>query len=138
MAVSGQSRYGAAMTSVRERISVKSAQRARHAGPALVLAVVLGSGVAPVAEAASEADLARMNNMALLLGRAAGCGLDTTRATSVIGAWLDQTFPPGSIDQMRYLPVFTREVQRHAAAQQSGNSPDSCADIAQAFATMRW
>ena len=101
-------------------------------------ALLLGVAVAPVAKAASEADLARMDNMALLLGRAAGCGLDTERATGVIGAWFDQTFPPGSIAQKRYLPKFAKEIRRHAAEQQSGNSPDSCADIAEAFRTMRW
>jgi hypothetical protein len=100
--------------------------------------VLFAAAVAPVAQAASKADLERMNNMALLLGRAAGCGLDTDRATKVIGAWFDQTFPPGSIDQKRYWPVFTKGVRRHAAQQQSGDSPDSCADIAQAFYTMRW
>jgi hypothetical protein len=138
MAISGQSRYGATMMSVRDRKSANLAKRACHPGRAILLAVVIGAGSAQLAEAASEADLQRMNNMALLLGRAAGCGLDTARATGVIGAWFDQTFPPGSIDQMRYLPVFAREVRRHAEAQQSGNSPDSCADVAQAFGTMRW
>ena len=101
-------------------------------------ALLLGAALAPVAEAASEADLKRLDNMALLLGRAAGCNLDTDRATGVIGAWFDQTFPPGSIDQKRYLPMFAREIRRHAAEQQSGNSPDSCSDIADAFRTMRW
>ena len=101
-------------------------------------AMLLGVAVAPGARAASEADLARMSSMALLLGRAAGCGLDTERATGVIGAWFDQTFPPGSIAQKRYLPKFAKEIRRHAAEQQSGNSPDSCADVAEAFRTMRW
>jgi hypothetical protein len=101
-------------------------------------ALLLGAAVAPVAQAASEADLQRMDNMALLLGRAAGCGLDTERATGVIGAWFDQTFPPGSLEQKRYLPKFTREIRRHAEEQQSGSSPDSCADVTEAFRTMRW
>jgi hypothetical protein len=115
----------------------KPARRPGRAFPA-ALALLLGIGLAPVAKAASEADLQRMNNMALLLGRAAGCGLDTDRATGVIGAWFDQAFAPGSIDRKRYLPMFTREIRRHAKQQQSGNSPDSCADIAEAFRTMRW
>jgi hypothetical protein len=128
------------MTAARDRVSTNEAQRARHSGRAFpfALALLFGSGFAPIAHSASDADLQRMNNMALLLGRAAGCGLDTDRATGVIGAWFDQTFPPGSIDQKRYLPVFTREIRRHAEQQQSGNSPDSCADIAEAFHTMRW
>jgi len=121
-------------------MSTNEAERARLPGRAVlaVLALLLGIGLAPVAKAASEADLQRMNNMALLLGRAAGCGLDTDRATGVIGAWFDQAFAPGSIDRKRYLPMFTREIRRHAKQQQSGNSPDSCADIAEAFRTMRW
>ncbi|HSA80658.1 MAG TPA: hypothetical protein VLE23_07525 [Geminicoccaceae bacterium] len=105
---------------------------------AIGCALLLGASVAPDVEAASQADLKRLDNMALLLGRAAGCNLDTERATGVVGAWFDQTFPPGSIDQKRYLPKFTKEIRRHAAEQQSGNSPDSCADIAEAFRTMRW
>jgi hypothetical protein len=105
---------------------------------AIGCAMFLGAAGAPGAQAASEADLARLDSMALLLGRAAGCNLDTERATGVIGAWFDQTFPPGSLDQKRYLPKFTNEIRRHAAEQQSGNSPDSCADIAAAFRTMRW
>lgn len=121
-------------------MSTNDAKPARRPGRAVaaVLALLLGIGLAPVAKAASEADLKRMNNMALLLGRAAGCGLDTERATGVIGAWFDQTFPPGSIEQRRYLPKFAQEIRRHAEQQQSGNSPDSCADIAEAFRTMRW
>lgn len=107
-------------------------------GLAIGCTLLVGAAGAPVAKAASEADLQRMSNMALLLGRAAGCGLDTSRATDVIGTWFDQTFPPGSIDQKRYLPAFAKEVRRHAAAQQSGDSPDSCGDVAQAFDTMRW
>jgi hypothetical protein len=94
--------------------------------------------VASGAQAASEADLARLDNMALLLGRGAGCGLDTRRATGVVGAWFDLTFPPGSFEQKRYLTKFTTEIRRHAQEQQSGNSPDSCADIAEAFRTLRW
>jgi hypothetical protein len=35
------------------------------------------------------------------------------------------------------LEPFARHIRRHAEQQQSGNSPDSCADIAEAFHTMR-
>jgi hypothetical protein len=128
------------MMQVRDRMSSNEAKRAWRAGPAFAAlsALLLGTCIAPAAAAASKADLERMSNMALLLGRAAGCGLDTARATRVIGAWFDQTFPPGSIDQKRYLPIFTRDIRRHAEQQQSGNSPDSCTDIAEALHTMRW
>jgi hypothetical protein len=107
-------------------------------GSAIGCVLLLGAALAPGAEAASKADLERMNNMALLLGRAAGCGLDTDRATGVIGAWFDETFPPGSIDRKRYLPRFTSDIRLHAERQQTGDSPDSCADIAEAFYNLRW
>jgi hypothetical protein len=100
--------------------------------------LLLGTAASPVALAASAADLETMSSMALLLGRAAGCGLDTRRATGAIGAWLDQIFPPGSADHMRYLQAFGDDVRRHARQQQQGDTPDSCADIAEAFNAMNW
>ena len=76
--------------------------------------------------------------MALLLGRAVGCGLDTRRASGAIGAWLDQTLPPGSAEQTRYLPAFAADVRRHARQQQKGDTADSCADIAGALNALNW
>ena len=100
--------------------------------------LLLGAVTAPVAQAASQAELERMSSLALLLGRGIGCNLETKRASAVIGSWFDQTFPPGSSEQERYLPVFAAEVEQHARQQRSGDSPDSCADVANAFYTMRW
>ncbi len=100
--------------------------------------VLLGPGIQPAALAASAADLETMDRMALLLGRAVGCDLDTRRATRAIGAWLDQTFPPGSADRTRYLPVFTADVRRHAQQQQQGDTSDSCADVAEALNALNW
>ncbi len=100
--------------------------------------LLLGAAVQPVALAASAADLETMSQMALLLGRAAGCGLETGRATNAIGAWLDQLFPPGSADHLRYLQAFGTDVRRHARQQQQGDSPDSCADVAEALNAMNW
>ncbi len=100
--------------------------------------LLLGTAVAPAALAASAADLETMSRMALLLGRAVGCGLDTHRATGAIGAWLDQVFPPGSADHMRYLQAFGADVRRHARQQQQGDTPDSCADVAEALSAVNW
>ncbi|MGH6944251.1 MAG: hypothetical protein ACREH6_08540 [Geminicoccaceae bacterium] len=105
--------------------------------PALLLSLVLVVG-GQDARAASDADIDRMSNFALLLGRGIGCELDTHRAADMVGAWLERTFPPGSPDQKRYLSMFMEGVRSHAAQQQSGRSPDSCTDIARAFETMRW
>lgn len=102
------------------------------------LALLLGLGTVQPALAASDAELREMDGYALLLGRGIGCGLDTDRAVGAIGAWFDRTFPPGSASHERYLPVLTNAVQLYAEQQRQGYSPDSCADIARAFATMRW
>ncbi len=101
-------------------------------------ALLLGAELAPAVLAASPADLETMSRMALLLGRAVGCDLDTRRAAHEIGAWLDQTFPPGSTDQARYLPAFAADVRRHARQQQQGETSDSCADVAQALNALNW
>jgi hypothetical protein len=106
---------------------------------ALLCWLFLGTaGAAPAAAAASAQDLESMRGMALLLGRAIGCGLDTDRAVKAIGAWLDQTFPPGSAEQTRYLQAFGADVRQHARQQQSGDSPDSCADVADALKSVDW
>jgi hypothetical protein len=105
---------------------------------AALAGLFLSMAATPAARAASEDDLAVMSRMALLLGRALACDLNTDRAAKAISAWLDQTFPPGSAEQMRYLQVFRADVERQAAQQKNGDSPDSCADVAQALKTMNW
>jgi hypothetical protein len=110
----------------------------RTATLAVSVALLLGTVAAPAARAATEAEIERMSSLALLLGRGIGCRLDTKRASAVIGSWFDQTFPPGSGAQERYLPMFAEEVEHHARQQRTGASPDSCAQVAHAFYTMRW
>jgi hypothetical protein len=105
---------------------------------AIVGALLLGTSLTQGARAASEAEIERLSSLALLLGRGIGCRLDTNRASAVIGSWFDKTFPPGTAAQERYLPVFAEEVEQHAREQRTGGSPDSCADVAHAFYTMRW
>jgi hypothetical protein len=100
--------------------------------------LLLDAAAPPGAVAASPEDLESMGRMALLLGRAVGCGLDTRRAVHAISTWLDQTFPPGSADQTRDLQVFGADVRRHAEQQQKGESPDSCAEVADALKAVNW
>jgi hypothetical protein len=100
--------------------------------------LLLGAATAPVAPAASETEVERLSSFALLLGRGIGCNLDTKRAARAISSWFERTFPADSGEQERYLPVFAGEVERHARQQRGGGSPDSCADVAHAFYTMRW
>jgi hypothetical protein len=109
-------------------------------GRALAAAAVLllGLGAAPLAQTASDAELQQLESLALLLGRAIGCALDTDMAAGQIRLWFDQTFPPGSEGRERYLQVFQETVRGYAWQQQSGNSPDSCAEVSDALATMGW
>jgi hypothetical protein len=105
---------------------------------ALSSVLVLTASTAAVAQGVSNAQAEHAAKLALLLGRGVGCDLDTGRATSMIGAWLDRTFPAGSARQDIYLDMFHDTVRQYAAQQRAGRSPDSCADIAQAFETMGW
>ncbi len=112
------------------------AGRGRTLAAAAVL--LLGLGAAPRAQTASDAELQQLESLALLLGRAIGCALETEMAAGQIRLWFDQTFPPGSEGRERYLQVFQDTVRGYAWQQQSGNSPDSCADVSDALATMGW
>lgn len=105
---------------------------------ALASALLVGVSFAQTAVAASEAEIQHMDGLALLLGRAIGCDLNTERAAGEIAAWLDQTFPPGSVAQQRYLGLFAEAVRSYARQQRSGNSPDSCVEVADALARLGW
>jgi len=100
--------------------------------------LLVGMAVAPAAQAASEAEIERLSSFAMVLGRGIGCNLDTKRAAVMLENWFDKAFPPGSGEQEQYRPVFAAEVKQYARQQRSGDSPDSCADVAQAFYTLRW
>jgi hypothetical protein len=107
-------------------------------GRLLALSSVLVLSATAAAQDVSNAEVDQTAKLALLLGRGVGCDLDTGRATSMVGAWLDRTFPPGSPRQDIYLDLFADSVRHHAAQQRAGKSPDSCADIVRAFDTMDW
>jgi hypothetical protein len=129
------------MTAWRARVGPEQrrggvAGRGRTLAAAAVL--LLGLAAAPRAQTAPDAELERLESIALLLGRAIGCALDTERAAGQIRLWFDQTYPPGSEARQRYLPVFERAVHFYIAQQQSGNSPDSCAEVSDALATLGW
>ena len=100
-------------------------------------AMLLGSGLGPAGLAASPADLVTMSQMALLLGRAAGCGLDTRGATRAMVAGSIGPFRPARLAGA-LLPDFTADVRRHARQQQQGETSDSCADVAQALKALNW
>ena len=89
-----------------------------------------------LANAASSSDIDKLTTYAVILGRATACGINTKEASSKVGAWMDRTFPPGSSDQMTYLPILMSGMQYNAQQQASGNSPDSCSAVLRAFNAM--
>jgi hypothetical protein len=111
-----------------------------HLGRLMILSSALALSVAApgLAQGVSNTQADQAAKLAMLLGRGVGCDLDTGRANSMIGAWLDHTFPPGTARQDIYLDMFADTVRHHAAQQRAGKSPDSCADVAEAFGTMNW
>ncbi|WP_171694357.1 hypothetical protein [Methylomonas sp. ZR1] len=88
--------------------------------------------------AASTADIDKLTTYSVILGRAVACGINTNDASSRVGYWMDRNFPPGSQDQITYLPIFMAGMQHNAEQQASGNSPDNCAAVARAFNSMPW
>jgi hypothetical protein len=88
--------------------------------------------------AASASDIDKLTTYATVLGRASACGISDNNAASRVGRWLDRLFPPGSKDQLTYLPIFLSGMQYAAEQQNSGKSPDNCAAVVRAFESMPW
>lgn len=83
-------------------------------------------------------DVDRLTSYAVILGRATGCNIDTTKEMQMVGRWMDRIYPPGSEDQRVMLPVFMAGVKQHADAQRAGRSPDGCATVARHFGSITW
>lgn len=103
----------------------------------LTFAVLLGV-VSTAAQAASDADINKLTSYAVMLGRAAGCGLSVTDQASRVGSWMDRRFKPGSVDQQTYLPIFMEGVRDNADRQSKGLSPDDCSTVREQFALVEW
>ncbi|MGY6274994.1 hypothetical protein [Methylomonas sp. MgM2] len=106
----------------------------KHLVKAVIAFILFNS----LAIAASSSDTDKLTSYAVILGRAAACGIDTTDASSRVGGWMDRVFPPGSQDQIIFLPIFMEGMRYHAQQQASGNSPDSCSAVRRAFDGMPW
>ncbi len=87
---------------------------------------------------ASNNDVDKLTTYAVMLGRALACGVNTKTAASKVGYWMDRVFPPGSEDQITYLPIFLEGIKHNAEQQSSGNSPDSCSDVKRSFNAIQW
>lgn len=101
-------------------------------------AFLLVAGLAGHAAAASDADVRRLESFALLLGRGIGCELNTDQALAYINRWFEQTFPPVSADRQRNLARFREIARFHAQEQRSGESPDQCSNVSNAFKALGW
>jgi hypothetical protein len=100
--------------------------------------VILAAGIAGNAAAASDSDIQTLDRFALLLGRGIGCELDTDQAVAYIHAWFEQTFPPVSAERQRNLSHFKQVVLYNAQQQRSGESPDDCSNVSNAFKALGW
>lgn len=100
---------------------------------ALITAFSLNS-----AQAATDTDINKLTTYAVMLGRAAGCGLSVTNEASQVGSWMDRRFKPGSADQQMYLPIFMAGVRENADRQSRGLSPDDCSTVRQQFSLVDW
>jgi len=94
--------------------------------------------ISTTAIGASSTDIDKLTTYAVILGRATACGINTKDASSRVGYWMDRIFPPGSEDQITYLPIFLAGMQHNAEQQASGNSPDDCSAVTRAFNTTPW
>jgi hypothetical protein len=100
--------------------------------------VILAVGIASNAAAASDSDVQTLERFALLLGRGIGCELNTDQAVAYIDAWFEQTFPPVSAEQQRNLSHFKEIARFYAQEQRSGESPDDCSNVSNAFKALGW
>ncbi len=83
---------------------------------------------------ATDADIDKMTSYAVIIGRAAGCGIDTGDAMRRVGKWMDRRFPR----QGTYLVIFMAGVEQHAKQQAEGKSPDTCAQVKRSFRNTPW
>ena len=79
-----------------------------------------------------------MTTYAVILGRAAACGINTQEASKRVGKWFDNTFQIDSSTHTTYLKIFIYGIERHAIEQKEGRSPDSCSNILKTYPTITW
>jgi len=103
-----------------------------------LFATILSIALSSTALAATPADVDKMTTYAVVLGRSVACGADIKVPMRRVGIWMDKKFPPGSMDQKKYLPVFMKGVSYNAEEQKQGRSPDSCPAVLEAYRTFPW
>lgn len=78
----------------------------------------------------------RLTTYSVMIGRAIGCGIPTENASRRVGRWFDQAFEPA--ERTVYLAVLLEGTRHHALLQRKGETPDSCSQVASAFAKFPW
>jgi hypothetical protein len=96
----------------------------------ICLGLLLGCFVGTSATAASTKDIAQGSVVAVLIGQSAACGLASgERAATLFGIWMDKKFPPGSKDQIEWLPKFADMAERATKQQAANKSASTCSDV---------
>ena len=109
----------------------KLRQTNKNDSSSLVVNEAVNSSVVPQ-------DIDKLTTYSVILGRAIGCGADVGIASRRVGHWMDMVFPPGSVDQQTYLPIFMSGTRYHAEQQRLGKSPDSCTTVLRSFSGFPW
>lgn len=102
----------------------------------LCVFLVFISGFSAQSAAVTDADIDRLTTYAIVLGRAAACGVDVEVESKRVGGWMDRRFSKS--DQQVYLPIFFEGAQMAASDQSSGRSPESCSEAINSFNRFKW
>jgi len=79
-----------------------------------------------------------MTSYAVIIGRASGCGVNTSPEMARIGKWFDANFSSDSKEKSTQLLIFMAGVKHHADMQYRGESPDSCEQVRKVYNTISW
>lgn len=79
----------------------------------------------------------KFTSSAVVIGRAAGCGVNTVLAAQRIQQWINDSFASNS-ERTTYTMVFAKGMAYHAEQQSGGKSPDNCDAVRKAYSTWPW
>ena len=83
-----------------------------------------------------DENIDRMTSYAVLLVRAAGCGMNIDQASRGVGRWFDMAFQGN--EKAVYLRILADGMTYHAELQSRGQTPDTCSDVHNTFNKMDW
>lgn len=74
----------------------------------------------------SDEDLHKLSTYFALLGHASGCDIDVTEFTKKVTRWEIKHFPPGSVDEKKYVDPLISTLPKQAAEQREGRTKYTC------------